>query len=187
MHNYADEHGRFPPAVVYGKKGQTLLSWRVLVLPYIEQEALYKQFHLDEPWDSPHNLALLDKMPETYAAPGHKRDRIPPYHTICHVFIGKGAAFDGREGRHWSDFTHGTSNTLLIVEAGPPVPWTKPEDLVYDPNGPLPELRGVFRDGFRCCAADGSAHWVPYSTSEKGLRAIITGDVEHAGPDWPWW
>ena len=69
MHNYADDHhGRLPPAVVYGEDDEPLYSWRVLVLPYIEQNALYEQFHLDEPWDSPHNLALLPKMPGTYEA-----------------------------------------------------------------------------------------------------------------------
>jgi hypothetical protein len=57
MHNYHGEHGRLPPAAVCGPDGTPLLSWRVLILPFIEQQALYRQFKLDEPWDGPHNLA----------------------------------------------------------------------------------------------------------------------------------
>src|SRR5215470_13169211 len=95
---YQDEHGRLPPAVVYGPDGTPLYSWRVLILPYIEENRLYEQFHLDEPWDSPHNIALLPRMPHAYAAPGSKAKKIPPHHTVCHVFVGKGTPFEGREG-----------------------------------------------------------------------------------------
>jgi len=171
---------------VYGPDGKPLYSWRVLVLPYIEQDALYKEFYLDEPWDSPHNIALLPRMPSIYRAPGSKAKKIPPYHTICHVFVGKGAAFEGREGvRYPQDFPDGTSSTILVIEAGEPVPWTKPEDLVYDPDGPLPELRSVFKDGFRVALADGSSHWVTKETSEATLRAAITRNGgESLGLDW---
>src|SRR5947209_6845650 len=150
MHAYNDTHGRLPPAVVYGADGKPLYSWRVLVLPFIEQQELYKQFKLDKPWDSPHNLPLLEKMPGTYAPPPGKRKKVPPSHTVLHVFVGKGTAFEGREGlRLPEDFPDGTSNTLLVVEAGPPVPWTKPEDLPYAPDRPLPNLDLLFKDGFR--------------------------------------
>src|SRR5262245_3545388 len=139
MHNYAGTHGRLPPAVVYGKDGQPLYSWRVLLLPYIEQGELFKQFHLDEPWDSPHNSRLLERMPGSYAQPSGKKSLVPPYHTVCHVFVGKGTAFEeGRGVKIQEDFPDSTSNTILVIEAGTPVPWTKPEDLVYDPDGPLP-------------------------------------------------
>jgi hypothetical protein len=174
MHNYHDTHGRFPPAVVYGKNGKPLLSWRVLILPHIEENDLYKQFHLDEPWDSPHNLPLLEKMPSAYEPPPGKKNRLPPYHTVCHVFVGKGAAFEGREGLKFADFPDGTANTLLIVEAGPPVPWSKPKDLSFDPHGPLPDVPCIFKDGFRACMADASRHWLRKDTSEKTLRALIT-------------
>jgi Protein of unknown function (DUF1559) len=176
MVNYADSHqGRLPPAVVYGESGEPLYSWRVLILPCIEQNDLYKEFHLDEPWDSPHNLALLPRMPATYAAPGSKKSKLPPYHTVCHVFVGRGAPFEGREGLRWpADFPKGTSNTLLVVEAGEPVPWSKPSDLTYDPDGPLPDLRCLFKDGFRAALADGSTRWVGKGTSEATLRWAIS-------------
>ena len=186
MHNFQGTEGQLPPAVVYGPDGQPLYSWRVLLLPYIEQNALYEEFHRDEPWDSPHNLALLPRMPATYAAPGSKAKKIPPYHTICHVFVGKGAAFEECPGlRLPQDFPDGTSNTILIVEAGEPVPWTKPDDLTYDPEGPLPDLRSVFKDGFRVGLGDGSTRWIKKGTSEATLRAAITRNGRDVlGDDW---
>jgi hypothetical protein len=183
---YQDEHGRLPPAVVYGTYGEPLYSWRVLILPYIEQRELYQQFHLDETWDSPHNIQLLPRMPATYAPPPGKVKKVPPNHSVCHVFVGKGAAFEGREGLHLpEDFPDGTSNTLLLVEAGQPVPWTAPEDLVYDPAGPLPDLRGLFKHGFRASMADGSRRFIPNEMSETTLRSVITRNGgEKLGSDW---
>jgi hypothetical protein len=91
------------------------------------------------------------------------------------VFVGKGAAFEGREGlRPSEDFPDGTSNTFMIVEAGKPVPWTKPEELAYDPDGPLPELTCLFHDCFRAAAVDCSVRFIPKTISEASLRALIT-------------
>src|SRR5437660_7519890 len=118
MHNYHDTHGRLPPAVVYGKDGTPLYSWRVLILPFIEQEALYKEFHLDEPWDSPHNVRLVERMPHVYGLPPRKaaKMKVPSGHTICHVFVGRNAAFEGKEGlRYPEDFPDGTSNTIFLI------------------------------------------------------------------------
>jgi hypothetical protein len=181
MHSYQDKHGRLPPAVVYGSDGQPLLSWRVLILPFIGQEELFEQFKLDEPWDSPHNIQLLPKMPFVFEPPPKVARGMPPHHTILHVFTGKGTAFEGKKGlslKH--DFPDGTSHTLLIIEAGPPVPWTKPENLVYTPDGPLPKLRATFRGQFRVALADGSAIHLSPKISEKTLRAMITRNGEEA-------
>ena len=169
---------------MYGEDGRPLHSWRVLLLPYIEQEGLYKQFRLDEPWDSPHNLTLLPKMPGAYAPPG-KAGLVPAHHTVCHVFVGKGAAFEGKEGlRVPEDFPDGSFNTFLVVEAGEPVPWTKPEDLPFDPDGPLPALRRLFKGGFRAGLADGSRWWFGSDTSETALRRWIRRDDGDIGTDW---
>jgi hypothetical protein len=186
MHSYEAKHGRLPPAVVYGEDGEPLHSWRVLIRPFIDQQELYEQFKLDEPWDSPHNLALLPRMPATYAPPPGKASKVPPHHTVLQVFVGRGTAFEGRQGlRLAADFPDGTSDTFLVVEAGRPVPWTKPEDLAYDPEGPLPDLRGLFRDGFRAGMADGMMRWVKRGAKERDLRAAITRNGGEAfGPDW---
>lgn len=184
-HNYADTHeGKLPPAVVYGPDGTPLYGWRVLLLPYIEQDELYREFHLDEAWDSPHNVRLLERMPATYAAPSYKRSRLPPNHTVIHVFVGPGTAFEGPGGVPLQDFPDGMSNTFLLVEAGDPVPWTKPEDIAYAPDRPV-RLAGLFHDGFRAALADGSVWFVRKMTSEARLRAAITRNGgEPVGWDW---
>lgn len=186
--NYNDTHGQMPSAVVYGPDGTPLYSWRVLILPYIGQEEIYNQFHLDEPWDSPHNKTLLSKMPLTYALPPRKMAKMsmPPDHTICHVFVGPKAAFEEkRELRIPRDFPDGSSNTILLIEAGKPVPWTKSEDLPFDPDGPLPDLSGPFRDIIRICLADCSRRHISRSLSEATLRAAITRNGhDKLGNDW---
>lgn len=186
MLNYQGDHGRLPPAVVYGADGRPLHSWRVLLLPYIEQGELYEQFRLEEPWDSPHNLPLLERMPETYAPPPGKRSRMPAYHTVCHVFVGEGTPFeDKKEINLPEDFPDGTSNTILIVEAGEPVPWTKPADIPYVAEEPLPHLDRLFHDGIRVVLADGSVLYVRKNIAEATLRTAITRNGgEKLGLDW---
>jgi hypothetical protein len=124
---------------VYGKDGKPLYSWRVLLLPYVEEQDLYKRFRLDEPWDSPHNRALLPEMPSTYPAPPGKAGKLPPYHIVCHVFVGKGAAFEGRQGLKFpDDFPDGVSNTILVIEAGEPVRGPTPPTCPSSRTGPCP-------------------------------------------------
>ena len=96
MHNYHDTYRRFPPAAVCGPDGKPLLSWRVLLLPFFEQDELYKQFHMDEPWDSPHNIQLLPRMPSTYEP--YKGEPSGTGMTYFRVFVGSGAAFEGSFG-----------------------------------------------------------------------------------------
>jgi hypothetical protein len=174
MHNYHDQNGHLPAQAVYGPDGKPLLSWRVLILPYIEQDKLYKEFHLDEPWDSEHNKKLLAKMPKTYAMPGSVPGTTDTYYLGFH---GKGAFFDGKKGlRLPADFPDGTSNTIMIVEAAKGVPWSKPEDLPYDATKPLPKLGGHFPGGFGASLVDGSARFISASISETTLRNAITRD-----------
>src|SRR4051794_3490674 len=97
MHNYNDQHGALPPATVRGPDGKPLLSWRVLLLPYIEQDALFKRFRLDEPWDSPHNKALLEPMPRIYEP--FRESKVPPGHTYFRVFVGRGTPFEDAKGK----------------------------------------------------------------------------------------
>jgi hypothetical protein len=171
MHNYMSTYNRFPPQAIYSKDGKPLLSWRVLVLPYIEQDAVYRAFKLDEPWDGPHNKRLLAQMPQVFANPDlNTKEPV----TVYQAFTGPGAFFEGKKGLSFAEFTDGTSNTLMLVEAATPVPWTKPEDLPYDPNKPLPKLGGHRPDGFAAAYCDGSVRVLRQNIKESVLRALIT-------------
>src|SRR6185437_3736578 len=116
MHIFSDKNGnRLPPHAIYDKNGKPLLSWRVMILPYLEQQDLYKQFHLNEAWDSEHNKKLLAKMPKTYASARDEKT-LKDHTTYYQGFVGKGAFFEGKQGlRFPQEFPDGTSNTLMIV------------------------------------------------------------------------
>src|SRR5262249_31943352 len=139
---------------IYSKDGKPLLSWRVAVLPYLEQVPLYRKFKLDEPWDSPHNKALLKYMPPSFISP-EEQPSSEPYTTDYQVFVGNsgpvgpvfepGAQFQMRLG---SGIPDGNSSTFLVVEASPAVPWTKPEDLAYAPAHP-PQAGGSLQGRLR--------------------------------------
>src|SRR5207237_174394 len=153
-HNYHVTFGKLPGPAIYDKDGKALLSWRVAILPYIEQDNLYKQFKLDEPWDSDHNKKLLDTMPAVYAAPGARdTDKDRTYHQ---AIVGQGAAWEPRQQLSIVSFTDGTSNTILAVEAASSVPWTKPEDLPFVPDQALPKFGGLFDGNFHALLADGA-------------------------------
>ncbi len=177
MHNYHDAYKRFPQQALTAKNGTApLLSWRVALLPFVGQEGLWREFHLDEPWDSPHNKSLISRMPKVYAAPAGLGTKDP---TLTHyqVFNGPGALFEGTKQRRASHVTDGTSNTIMVIEAEQAVPWTKPEDLPFDLKGPLPRLGGLFEDGFHVAMADGSVRFLRKGTeytSEPNLRALVT-------------
>jgi hypothetical protein len=171
MHAYHNDFGHFPAASI-ARDGKPLLSWRVAILPYIEENALHQQFKLDEPWDSEHNKKLLERMPKLYAPVGVAG--ADPQSTFYQVFVGKDAAFDPIKGRKIGEFRDGTSYTFLVIEAGDAVPWTKPADLPYDAEKPLPKRGGLFRDGFHAAMSDGGIRFIKNTVDEKTLRALIT-------------
>jgi RNA polymerase sigma factor (sigma-70 family) len=172
MHDYESTHGQLPPAAIVSKAGKPLLSWRVLLLPYLGEDKLFQQFKLDEPWDSAHNKKLLAKMPRIYAPPRARPKE--PGTTPLQVFTGKGTVFEGNRGARITDITDGTSLTILIVEASKAVPWTKPEDLPFEAGKPLPRLGGRFAAGFLIAFADGSVFLGKKDFDQDTLRAAIT-------------
>lgn len=170
--NYEAAGGRLPAQAIYTPDGKPGLSWRVMLLPYLDQSELYKQFKLDEAWDSPHNKKLIARMPWMYEIPGRKQSS--PGQTFFQVFHGKGAVFDGKDGIKFEDITDGRANTFLVVEAGKAVPWTKPEDIPFDPAKKLPRLGGSFRGVFLAAFCDGAVRPVSDTVSEDVLKAMIT-------------
>lgn len=168
IHGYHDVHGHLPAN--FAKDGNDLLSWRVAVLPFLEEQKLYDAFKLDEPWDSPHNKKLLPKMPKAFELPGSTESTA----TFYLAFNGKGAAFEHRMKLRFRDFSDGLSLTLLVAEAARSVPWSKPDDLPFVANQPLPKLGGHFRKGFNAALADGSVFFLRSNFDEKTFRALIT-------------
>ncbi len=171
VHNYAAVHGHLPPPAVYGKDGKALLSWRVLLLPYLEQQDLFKQFKMDEPWDGPHNKRLLRKMPKVFEAKSNPK---APHATHYLAFTGKDTLFEGPKGITFAQVVDGTSNTLLFVEAGKAVAWTKPDDLPYEPGKALPKLGGLWQGGFYAAVCDGSVRFIRSDFDADLFRSAVT-------------
>jgi hypothetical protein len=174
MHIYHDVHKAFPPAATRDADGKPLLSWRVELLPYLEKPGLYDKFQRDEPWDGPHNIQLVNQMPEVFLSAGRENDG----KTSIMLFTGEGTAFAGPKGPRLADIVEGSSNTILCVEAGADkaVPWTKPEDLPFDPNDPISALGAIPGDGFRAAFFDVSCTQFERSIAPETLRAMITPD-----------
>ncbi|MCI0377972.1 MAG: DUF1559 domain-containing protein [Gemmataceae bacterium] len=176
IHYYHEENGTFPPAALVSKDGQKLLSWRVLLLPYLGDEKLFREFRLTESWDSPHNKKLLAKIPKVYS-PLRGAATEAAGATSFQVFTGPHTLFEGERGSRIQQIRDGTSNTILLVEAAEPVPWTKPVDLPFDPKKPLPKLGAAFKGRFLFATADGAAHVGKRDFDEGQLRwAIMRND-----------
>jgi len=172
MHNYHARHKSFPSAYTVDKAGKPLLSWRVLILPYLDQEALYKEFHLDEPWDSEHNRALIDRMPPTYHCPGGSSKRADQSKTTYLTPRGKATSFPGSEGIKIQKITDGTSNTIFVVDAGNDraATWTKPDDWDVDPRLDPKDIFGHHPGGTPFSFADGSVRFIKETVDPRTLR-----------------
>jgi len=183
MHGYHDANKHLPPPAICDRNtGKPLLSWRVLILPYLDEFELFNQFKLDEPWDSAHNIKLLPRMPKLYAPMGVKTKA--PHSTFIQALVGPDTCFPtllnkdrqiGAVGVSLLQITDGSSNTFGVVEAFDAVPWSKPADLVYDSKKPLPRMGGTqFESGFHAGFMDGTVRFVNTRVDEKTLRAFIT-------------
>jgi hypothetical protein len=178
MHNYLAQKNTFPPYASFNANERPLLSWRVHLLPFLEQSALYQQFHLDEPWDSEHNRKLIDQMPAIFADPdpavraavGDKG------RTTFVVPTGEGLMFGGNEGMKLSGVTDGTSSTIFTVEVAPEqaVVWTQPGDWKVDLDNPLQGLERKDRDYFIAGLSDGSVRTMRTDNSPEVMRKLLT-------------
>jgi len=166
-HNFNDTNG-FLPTNQLSKDKKPLLSWRVQILPYIEEDNLYKQFKLDEPWDSDNNKKLIEAMPKLYKPVRGKAD---PGMTFYQAFGGSngwlkpGASIP-------ASFPDGTSNTFVCAEAAKPVIWTKPDDMIFNGKD-VPALGGMFDGRFHAGFGDGTVRRFRRGAGPDVLKLLI--------------
>jgi prepilin-type processing-associated H-X9-DG protein len=180
MHNYMSAHQDYlPPPYLASRDGRPLLSWRVALLPHLGYRSLYERFRLDEPWDSPHNRVLLAEMPPEFACPGGPGLRSG--RTSYLVIVGPEAEatsvntpFEPTRSVELREFVDGTSNTILVMETTTPVPWTKPDDLRWAPDGPLPRVASPHPDGANMLFGDGAVKFIRPAIRPEILRGALT-------------
>lgn len=186
LHSHHHRDG-FLPAAIFAENGEPLLSWRVAILPYVVEEELYKEFRLNEPWDSEHNKKLIPRMPRLYLLPGSGMTENGMSHyrifaSVPNIARSESALFNWPdpadpkpvERIRFQDIKDGTSTTIMVVATEEAVIWTKPDAILYAPGQPLPKL---YRWGeqVQMLWADGSFRGM--NTDERNLRAGITREA----------
>jgi hypothetical protein len=182
-HGFHDAFKQFPSPKTQapqkdGKLGPVDLSWRVQVLPYMDQVAIFNAINPMLPWDDPANRPLTGAVLPTFQSVW--RPQTNPAHTHFQYFTGPNTPFpQPNMGCRMSSITDGTANTFLFAEAQTPVPWAKAADIPIDANGPI----GVPPDRFLACMADGSVRLIDRRTvNDATLRLLIDPRDNNAIP-----
>ena len=182
LNAYASDQGSYPPNVTRDASGKKLHSWRVLILPYLGEEALYNQFDLTQAWDAPSNMNAALDIPLVLKHPSsdsNARFSESAYYLI----VGQGTLFpkDGPIGP--DQVSDDLSQTILVIEAMPLIPsgyWTEPIDLdfakIQGKIGANPGIEpgGLLEDGVTFATADGRGHFLPNDTNPATVRALVT-------------
>jgi prepilin-type processing-associated H-X9-DG protein len=188
MHSYAQRYKCIPPAFVPDKNGKPMHSWRVLLLPYLGEDSLYREYRFDEPWNSPHNKALAARMPQVYRCPGNPREEGTL--TSYAMLVGPHAISDGPTGRSINAVRDGLTNTIMLVEAvDSGIAWLEPRDVraeglrfhirsarEIERHAADNEISSGHTGGANVAFADGSVQFLSAATDPKVLRAMATID-----------
>jgi hypothetical protein len=183
MEGYSDTmSGRrgLPPPAIYSKDGKPLLSWRVALLPYMEQQPLYQQFHLDEPWDSSHNLTLVARMPRVYGEGDKELDGAGK--TRLRIFVSSQRSelqspfiIGDKKGTSYDRIKDGASSTVAVIEMAETTIWTRPDEPEFVAGQPLPALGNPDRDQrVFVLYADGVVQIHRTDRTQAGWQAVIT-------------
>ncbi len=157
-----DNNGKYPPPYTKSAQGTPLLSWRVLILPYIEQQNLFNKFNQNEPWDGPTNKPLLSSMPKMYLSSGNS-DVNSAFKTTFLAPVAKETAFSPSGGVSKNAISDGFSNTILVVDVDDDfaTEWTRPVDLNVNSQNPVLGLTATNPAGFMALFCDGSVKVAP--------------------------
>lgn len=173
LQNYHQEYGTYPPAISRNAEGEPMHSWRVLILPFMEETELYELYDFSQPWDSKDNKRLLRTMPDVYSCPHVSDSGSTPFLAI----VGDGMAWSETGAVKLSDFSDGLENTILLMEVpDKAVPWTKPADLHIPSEG----LADIFGTGgsdlefVNVAIADGRVYGVSTSMQGEELKPALT-------------
>jgi hypothetical protein len=180
LHNYHDTYGSFPPPYIADETGKPLHSWRVLILPFCEQQKLYDSYRFDEPWDGPNNKKLLDTPPDFFQCYDHQRGRRDNT-TSYFAIVGLNTAWSAQAPRTLRQFSDGTSNSLLLLE-GPShkIAWSEPRDLTETEAIQLLTAPPGRDDGRHADTGDF------FTTYVRGRNmALADGSVHPLAPQWP--
>jgi len=175
MHNYHAAYNHFPPAAITSASGEPLLSWRVALLPFVEEMELYDKFKLDEPWNSEHNIVLIDKMPRVFS---DSSLGVPPGIgnglTNYHLAIGDGLLINPTAKSGFRDVIDGTSNTIMSIAGNQESlrPWTSPDYLEISLEDPLAYVKRP--NGFEVGFADGSVRRITADIVVETFKAMLT-------------
>jgi len=183
LHTYHDDYGSFPPAHIADSNGRPVHSWRVLLLPYLDQKPLYEKYRFDEPWDGPNNGKLADEIVAVYNCPSdvHAHDKTSSTMTDYVAIVGPETPWPGSRATAIRDIKDGTSTTLLVVEVtNSGIHWMEPRDLhVLQMAQTINAKSGQGISSRHTCGAhvlmaDGSARFISDQTAAELIRGLLT-------------
>lgn len=182
--NYEEDYHALPPAYTVDAKGNPLHSWRTLILPYLEQQALYDTIDLSKPWNDPSNKKAFETDLSAFRCPSVPRVQ---GHTAYLAVVAPGGCFQPTKSRQLSEITDGNNLTLMVVEvdAESAVHWMSPADAGEKWLQNLEtSLTHPHPAGFQATFVDASVHFLLSDTKTEVLRALISiagDDDEVAG------
>jgi prepilin-type processing-associated H-X9-DG protein len=174
LHNYEQAHRALPPAYTVDAKGRPLHSWRTLILPYLEQEPLYRTIDLSKPWNDPANAQALETFLPVFRCP----EAVGPQNTTTYLaIVAPNGCLIPKESRRLAEITDTHDSTLMVIEAGEEnaVPWMAPEDAdesLMMSLGSTTKLHHA--GGTNACFVDGHVTFLRADTPAEALRALMS-------------